>query len=227
MSLLLAHALACSRGLQAAHQCFCATLLSTGMADPCSRACNPNTVRVTDHAWVGPSAASEEVWSLGGTLPRWQRDQQPRKPLIEVLPDGPVTATPGAVTATPRAVTATPASASASAQEQEKAAGLSWGLGYRPGVLPSTVRKLHLPSLVQDVSVTYAGRAEQVKPLLKEFMFAIPKVRMGRHLVCCLTRRTPCGSFSICLTPCSSAACWPLRNAHILCACYPTPLVCL
>ncbi|GFH14352.1 uncharacterized protein HaLaN_10389, partial [Haematococcus lacustris] len=119
--------------------------LCSGLAHPCSRALNVSRLRVTDHAWVGPSAATFAFvhGALAGPLPTGMR--------------------------VPTAAISNGPSAGAVATDDAPES-------YNPRGLHTCLVRAHLPSLVNEVSCTYAERAEAMGDLLREFMFAIPRV---------------------------------------------------
>lgn len=173
------------------------------MAHPDSKALNPDLIQVVDHTWTpfaadeaqagavaagsgagvgagagavaaaptGAGSALVSVGSAGAPQP-----QQPGQPQL-----------PGNYGFRRRnSSNAQPGSPSGKGRGSGKPSGGPWGpstnhfalqqrsrkaSSYSPGA-----RRLHMPSLVLDVSATYAQRAEALEVVLKEFMFVVPKV---------------------------------------------------
>eukprot|EP00983_Pelagomonas_calceolata_P101182 1158665-Pelagomonas_calceolata.AAC.4 len=155
-------------------------------------------LQVLDSPWEGPSAASQAVWEGRPLLAL-----PPAPPPLNTTPgstaDAAAAGTTGSATAgapvVPTAATAAhPMAPNKSAphkqqqqQQQPEGRGLASthdASGYnKPKGLKGPQVELHLPSLVLDVSATYEGRAEACKDVMREFMFAIPKVCVERACV--------------------------------------------
>ncbi len=159
-------------------------------------------LQVLDTPWEGPSAAAQAVWE---GLPA------PAPPLLAALPPpreaaslGPApSATEGAAPAAPQEAPQPLQEQQQQQQQQESVQG-NGGAGAGPaGEKPRSLRgpqiQLHLPSLVLDVSATYEERAEACKDMLREFMFAIPKV--STHVWALLV----CLRMCVCMYVCSEA----------------------
>ena len=175
--------------------------------------------QVLDSPWEGPSAASQAVWE--GPLPppttsplltpHQQPPSDPNRPPATDAANACTTAAPAPVHDAASGGVA--GDAVAPSQQQQGQQGLQGSnahggvfggaQGYKPRGLKGPLVNLYAPSLVIDVSATYPQRAEACQDVLREFMFAIPKVCLFVCFVSlCLWLCVLCVCVCVCVCAC-------------------------